>query len=172
MREAREAGDDERVAELREQLEQTRPSQEALVEGLFEDLEDILTEEQLARLAEFRKSLDGPAGPGKRGEAGSVRDVLRAVKRLKLNSDQKEELREIERDAIRAYREISRKDREEQATLAREVKAEIMEILDEDQGQEFEQQLRRVVGGRRGERDQRRERGERRDRGRRQEREP
>lgn len=168
MRKAREAGDEERIAELREELEQTRPSQEALFEGFFEDLQEILTEEQLERLAEFRRSLDQSAESGGRGKAESVRNVLQAAKRLRLESDQKEELREIEREAIRAYREIPRKNSEEHATLAREVKAEIMEILDEEQGQEFERQLSRLSGRR----DQSRERGERRDRGRRRDREP
>ncbi|MBU0617838.1 MAG: hypothetical protein KKI02_08985, partial [Planctomycetes bacterium] len=128
-------------------------------------------EEQVERLAAFRKSLSG-GGPDKEGEAGSVRDVLRAVKRLKLDSKQKEGIREIEREAIRAYREIPRKDKQEHAALAREVKAEIIKVLDEDQVKEFEQQLTRPDRGLRGESDQQRERGERRDRGRRGEREP
>ncbi|MBU0617878.1 MAG: Spy/CpxP family protein refolding chaperone, partial [Planctomycetes bacterium] len=43
MREARQAGDEERVRELQEQLEQTRPSQEAMFEAFFVELKDMLT---------------------------------------------------------------------------------------------------------------------------------
>ena len=171
MRQAREAGDDERVQELRRQLEETRPSQEAMFEGLFEELKDSLTEEQLERLVAFREEL-ATGGRDRQGGPGDVRNVLRAAKRLRLDSDQKEQIREIEREAIGAYRKISRQAKDEQAALAVETKAEIMKVLNEEQAKEFEDALKRLSGGRRGDREQRRDRGERRERGRRGEREP
>jgi hypothetical protein len=170
MRAAREAGDDQRVQELRRQLEEARPSQEAMFEGLFKELQDMLTEEQLQRLVAFREELT-TGGRGGQGGPEDVRNVLRAVKRLRLEDDQKEKIREIEREAIGAYRKISRQDKDEQTALATETKAEIMKVLNEEQGKEFENALKRVSGGR-GDREQRRDRGERRERPRRGEREP
>ena len=151
MREARQTGDDERVQELRQQLEDARPNQDVMIDGFLKDLEDSLTEEQLERLTKFRKRLT-TGGDDKKSGAGDVRNVLRAVKRLKLNSEQKEEIRGIEREAIGAYRKISRRDKEEQAHLANEVKSEIADVLDSDQVKEFEEQLKRLEGGRRRER--------------------
>jgi hypothetical protein len=151
MREAREAGDDARVQELREQMEQSRPNQEAMFEGFFQDLSEILDEEQLERLTAFRETLS-ETRTGRTGEAEGLREVLRAVKRLKLDSGQKEEIRDIEHEAIAAYRKIPRKNTDEHAALAKEVKAEIIEILDETQVEELERQLTRRGGARRSER--------------------
>jgi hypothetical protein len=162
LRQAREAGDEARVQELQQQLEQSRPGPETMFEGFFEDLASILTEEQVERLAAFRKSLEEGDG-GTSGDAGNVRNVLRAAKRLKLDADQKEEIRQIEQEAIRAYREIPRSNKEEHATLAAEVKAEIVKVLDKTQAEEFETALKRLDRGRPAERrDRDRDRGGRR----------
>lgn len=163
MRQAREAGNQARVDELRQQLEDTRPSQDALFEAFFEELKDTLTEEQLGLLSAFREELAG-GGPGQRGGPSDVRNVLRAVKRLELDSDQKGRIREIEREAIGAYRKIPRSNKEEQAVLAAETQAEIMEVLNEEQAKEFESVLKQAGGRQRGERGQRRERGRERER--------
>jgi len=150
MREAQEAGDRERVEELRRQFEASRPDPATMFEGLFEELAEILTKEQQQRLAAYRERVEG-GGRDAQGGPGSVRDVLRAVKRLRLSSEQKDEVRDIEREAIRQYRKIGRRKQEEQAALAAAVKKEIVAMLDAEQVKQFEQQLQRLGrGSRRG----------------------
>ncbi len=152
MREAQEAGDQERVEELRRQLEESRPDPATMFDGFFEDLAEILTEEQQQRLAKYREQME-TGGRGERGGADDVRDVLRAAKRLRLSSEQKDELRDIERGAIREYRQIGRRDQKGQADLAAAVRKEVAEMLDAEQVKQFEQQLQRLGGrSRRGER--------------------
>jgi Spy/CpxP family protein refolding chaperone len=144
MREAGEAGDLERVAELRRQLEEARPDPASMFPGLFEELEGMLNDEQKERLAAFRERLEtGGADAGQR-EPEDVRNVLKAVRRLSLSSEQKSDIREIEREAIGAYRKIGRRNQEEQARLAVEVKKEIVALLDAEQTEQFEQQLNRL----------------------------
>jgi (p)ppGpp synthase/HD superfamily hydrolase len=147
MRAAQEAGDQERVEELRQKLDEARPSQEAMFEAFFVELEGTLTEEQLARLTTFREQLT-TGSRGQAGGAGDVRDVLRAAKRLTLSDEQKAKIREIERETIGAYRKLARRDKEAQASLANEVKAEIARVLDAEQVKEFEQALERSEGSR------------------------
>ena len=79
-------------------------------------------------------------------KAGSLdaRTVLRAAKRVDLNRDQKDEIRDIERATIGAYRKISRKDKEGHNELAERVKAEITAMLDAEQIEQFEAALKRL----------------------------
>ena len=164
MRKATEAGDDERAAELRQQMADARPSQENMINAVLDELTESLTEEQVEKLAEFRKGLETGGRDAKNSKL-DVRRVISAVKRLKLDTDQKADIREIERDAIKEYRQISRDNKEEHAALAEAVKAEIIKVLDEEQVTQFEDALKRA-GGQRGNRDaSQRDRGNRRDRG-------
>jgi len=143
MREAREAGDEQRLAELREQLETSRPNSETIETAFFEQLGGILDDQQRAQLAVYREGLESGVQDEQRG-LDDVRDVLRAVKRLRLTSEQKDAVREIEHEAIGAYRKIGRRDREGQVLLAAEVKGEIADLLDSEQVEQFEQQLQRL----------------------------
>lgn len=152
MREAAEAGDEERVAELRRQMEEARPDSGSMFDGFYEELEKILNEEQIKRLAEFRQRVEGGGPDEKRGPA-DVRDILRAAKRLRLDGEQKEGIRDIEREAIGAFRKIGRRDKEGQAGLAADVKADIIELLDAEQVEQFEEQLKRLGRGSRRERE-------------------
>lgn len=142
MRAARESGDEERLEELRRQLEEARPNPEAMFDAVFEQLAEVLNEEQKERLTAFRKWMQTGGDVGGRG-LRDVRDVLRVLRRLKLSSEQKDEIRDIEREAIRARRGIGRRNKEEQARLAATVKAEIVALLDREQVKQFEQLLQR-----------------------------
>lgn len=152
MREAHEAGDEERVAELRRQLEESRPDPATMFAAFFEQLKDILTEEQQVRLAAYRERLETGGRDERRGP-GDLRNVLRVAKRLRLSSEQKGELKDIEREAIGAYRKTGRRDREGQARLAAKVKEEIVQMLDAEQVEQFEEQLQRFERRNRRQRD-------------------
>jgi hypothetical protein len=58
---------------------------------------------------------------------------------------QKEEIREIERETRRSWREIGRRDKEGQARLASEVKSEIGTLLDGEQAEQFEKLLQHSI---------------------------
>ena len=149
MRAAREADDQQRLAELRRELEESRPAPDSMFEGFFEQLREILNADQKERLAAFQTRLAGGGDDGPRGPR-DVRQVLRAARRLRLEDTQKSEIRDIERVAIRAWREIGRRDKQAQARLAEAVKSEIAELLDPQQTKQFEQQLQRTARRSRG----------------------
>ena len=140
MREARDAGEDERADEIQRELEEKRRGRPN-AEALFDKLEPILTDEQKAKLAELRASYMESRGRGSR-DAGSI---LRAAKQLDLTAEQRERLKEIMRDVEQAKR--VRMDREAREELARLVKGQITELLDADQATEFERLLERGKRG-------------------------
>ncbi|MCA9245225.1 MAG: Spy/CpxP family protein refolding chaperone, partial [Phycisphaerales bacterium] len=147
MREAREAGNMDRVNELRDQLRANRPDENALQEDFFTQVDTILTDEQRAALADFRE-WNAPDAAGDAGaattdsakKAADVRDVIRAAHRVRLAPDQRDELKEIERDAMRDYR-AARRDPAKAASLADRVKAEVLELLDDNQTEDFQNRL-------------------------------
>ena len=140
LRKATEDGNQDRIAELRAQIEDARPSPERVYDGFFEDLKPILAEAQLAKLEQFRQER-GYTASGEPRETVDVRNVLRAAKRVHLDVEQRDALREIERDAIGEYRKIDRKDEEAQTALATRIKDDVLEILQEDQAEQFKEQL-------------------------------
>jgi Spy/CpxP family protein refolding chaperone len=145
LREAQEAGDEARVEELRAQLEELRPQRGAWLDDFLTKLESILKEDQKAILAEFRQER-GQRGE-RRGEL-DVRAIMAAAQRLDLDRDQRAELRGIMQEAMRAERELGRRDREGRAVLAAQTKKEVLAILDAEQGEQFERLLSQQ--GRRG----------------------
>jgi hypothetical protein len=149
LREARAAGDEERVAELERELEQRRPRMPGS-EELLEQIEQILTAEQKVKLAELRAQLE------RRGRELDARRILDTARRLDLNKEQRERLKEITREAMTVRGRV-RMDAEARAELAKSVKRQILEMLDAEQAAQFERLLER---GSRGERIER-ERGRR-----------
>lgn len=136
LRQARENGDEQRVAELEAQIAEKRPGPPNFDE-LFAELEKILTPEQQAKLATLREQR-----PGRRGATLDVRAVLRAAKQLKLTDAQEEQLKSIIRDAQVGERQGTA-DAETRAKHAEEVKGQIVKILDEQQAAEFQKLLDR-----------------------------
>jgi len=161
LREAREAGDEERAEELRAQLEQQRPRPGEMLEDFFVELEQILRDDQKEILAQFREEMSERGERGERGRV-DVRAILNAARRLKLDQDQKKELNEIGQAALRAERELQRRDREGRAMIAAKVKREVIAILDAEQAKQFENYLSRrgrpERPGREGARERQRER--------------
>lgn len=143
MREARDAGDDERVQALREEMERSRRDREAPLNQFFDELDGILRADQKQRLAEYREEL---SNRDRRDASTDVRSILRAARRLDLTDEQKDALRDLEREVTDQAREV-RGDREAAAKLAAEVKDRISKLLDDEQRAQFDDSLRR--GGRR-----------------------
>ena len=140
LREAREAGDEQRVEEIRRELEAMRGEGGPPYEAFFADLEKILRADQKALLAEIRENL----GRGQRREAErlNVRTILRAVRRLRVDNDQRTQIQEIVEQAMRQERRLGRGDREAQDQLAREVKQQIVKLLRPEQVERFEESLK------------------------------
>jgi hypothetical protein len=114
-----------------------------MIPAFLEQVEQILRDDQKAVLEDFRQEF----GIGREGEArdqADVRNIIRAARRVRLSGEQREEFRVIERDAMRARREIRRRDAEGQAALAAKVKKQIVELLDPEQAREFEEHLQRL----------------------------
>ena len=122
---------------------------------------ELSAEDAEAKMIAIENSVKVDAQPG----SLDARTVLRAVKRVDLTRAQQAEIRDIERAVIGAYRKISRKDQQAHTELAEQVKAEIAELLDGEQIEQFESALKRLDRGRRrSDREQRRDGGRQRDR--------
>jgi len=143
LRQAEEAGDTQRADQLRRQIEDARSGEQDMFAGFFEQLSQILTEEQRQKLAAFRERLEG-GGPGAKAGPTDVRNVLRAVRRLELTDEQREQVRDIEREAISQYRKIGRRNQAEQAGLAAAVKREIAALLTAEQKEQFERAIQQL----------------------------
>jgi Spy/CpxP family protein refolding chaperone len=137
LRAARRAGDEQRVAELEEQLRQQGPLM-GNVEELFQKFEPALTDEQKEKLAELKERFTP------RGQAVTdVRQVLQAARRLDLRPDQRQRIREISEEAATAARRA--RDNTARAKLAADVKQQILALLDTDQATRFEELLSRAA---------------------------
>ncbi len=65
MREARQNGDDAKVEEIRQKMQQQRESGQALMNQFCGEVQPILTPEQVVKLDAFREQMQrGPGGPG------------------------------------------------------------------------------------------------------------
>jgi hypothetical protein len=137
LRQAREAGDEQRVAELLAQLEAERPAPPD-PEDLLDQLEPSLTTEQKAKLTKLRAELAEFSGR----PVGDVETILRAAKRLDLSDQQEEQLKAIIRDARVAERDAPR-DPQARAERAKLVKKQVLALLNADQAAEFERMLAR-----------------------------
>jgi polyhydroxyalkanoate synthesis regulator phasin len=102
---------------------------------------EITAEEAEAKLLAIEKALGGKGGRA----TLDARTVLKAIKRVELTRDQKDNIRDIEREAIGAFRKISRKDKQAHAELATQVKAEIDKLLKPEQAEQFEAALKQLV---------------------------
>lgn len=148
MREARQAGDDAKVAELQRKLQEQREGRNRELEAFYNDLGGILTTEQKQILADFRVR-QGRGGEGGR-DAGSLREVLRAFRSLDLTDEQRDQFKELSAELERADRDA--KDREAKAAVAEQARRQLSALLTPEQKQQFEQTLQRGGRGAAGER--------------------
>lgn len=143
MREARENGDDAKVAELRKQMEAGQPDFEARTADFLTRIEGMLTPEQKTALGQFRDDVGIGGTDGQAGDYVDVKDLIRMAKRVRLNDEQKDEFKDIERDAMRDYRKAGR-DKDARAALSGQVQQDIEKILDDRQIERFHQQIERA----------------------------
>ncbi|MGE0479035.1 MAG: Spy/CpxP family protein refolding chaperone [Phycisphaerae bacterium] len=166
MREAREAGDEDRVNELRQQMRADGEARAAAFEQVLTELEKTLRPEQKAALADFRAEMaerragiGGPGGPPQ--TTTDPRSILRAARGIDgLSYEQKEQIEELTREAQSQMREV-RRDREAAAELGAKLKQQITTLLTPAQREDFERALSRARGG---DRDRMRDGERRRDR--------
>ncbi|HMQ14727.1 MAG TPA: hypothetical protein PKC49_02025 [Phycisphaerae bacterium] len=154
LRAAQEAGDEERVAEIRARLAELRPDPREMFDNFYADLEKILRADQLQALRDFRARQPGPPGQD-RAARTDVRSLFREARRLDLSRDQADDLADLEETAGRANRDARRERAaadQAQAALYERVKQQIIEILTPEQRQQFERTLQRAERGERGER--------------------
>lgn len=129
--EAAEAGDTERIKELRKQMpDPGRRTQEAVARFL-EEVEPILQPEQVRTLRRFRQRIGGSS------EQSGLQAMFRAVRQLDLDEQQRARLRELQRETHRAAREV-RRDPQALAQLTAEVRDELRDILTDEQVAEFD----------------------------------
>ncbi len=165
MREAREAGDDARVEELRGQIDaMPRPDWGAGRNELLTYVESILREDQKPLLSSFREQLEFEGGDDK-DLPKDVRSVLRAAARVRLDRSQRDDLKKISREVKKSLKEArwaDRRnrggDREAEKALAAKIKGDIVKMMNEEQVAKFEKELKRTERRGRGDRDRRRNR--------------
>jgi len=146
MREAREAGDDQRAAELQAELEALRPNRANRQEELTERVRGILNEDQLPL---FEAYIAVTSGSGD-DSPDDVRSLVRAAARSGLDRAQRKEWRTIMRDAMKSLRRIDRKDEEARMKLGADTRKKIEAMLREDQVGRFEKELESLKSGRKG----------------------
>ncbi|MFN0138370.1 MAG: Spy/CpxP family protein refolding chaperone [Phycisphaerae bacterium] len=143
MREARQSGDESAVAGVRAELEQHRKGTQELMEKFANDVGTVLTPEQRAILDQARSTF-GQAAPGveaaARDHRADPRALLRAARRLELNDEQRDKLKQIEESAGAANRE-TRRDKEAQKRLAADVDQQIRAMLTPEQVTKFDEIL-------------------------------
>ena len=159
LREADEAGDTARADELRAELAEMRPGPESFREDFLDQVADFLHEDQLPKLAAFREQLASGGDAAKKDEIDEpdLRMIFQAIRRVRLESEQRDELKDIEREARKALRDIDRKDKAANADLVRATRTEIETLLTPAQKETFDQAMERLERRTKG----RRERGRR-----------
>jgi hypothetical protein len=131
MTEAAEAGDEERIAELKEQLPGGRDTSEQAIAEFFEEVESFLEPEQRATLRQFQRDM-------KSGRSrGDLRSYFAYASRLDLDRGQRDKLREIQRESRKAERE-ARRDPAAHNELLTQVEEQIRDILTDEQVAKFD----------------------------------
>ena len=152
IREAAEAGDNERVRELSRKLPNARRRNEQLVAAFLDDVEGFLKPNQKKILERYRRRMRSG-----RGQA-EIRSWFRYVRRLDLSEEQRDTLRDIEKNAARKMRD-ARKNGESAATVAEDIKQQLRDMLTDEQVAQFDRWLDSQKDARGGRRPRHRRRG-------------
>jgi CHASE3 domain sensor protein len=117
------------------------PDFAALRDEFYGQVGELLDQDQRALLDAYRLQVATAGQPEQQQRVEDLRQILRAMKRVRgLSNEQYDALREIEREAQRAYGDV-RRDQAQSAALARDVKARILAVLNAEQAAEFQQLL-------------------------------
>ena len=172
---ARDSGDTERVKELRQEMRELRgDAVRGALDEFFTQVEAVLDEEQVAKLAGVREQMaqrrshrhadkeqgDGPrpgkakaAGPRRpaadEGPGSGLQRLAHVLKRLDLDEEQQASVQATLDDARQQLQEIERQVREARAAVLEDIRTQIAESLDSDQAAELEQMLSTERPGRR-----------------------
>lgn len=128
------------IDDARKQLGENEADQERIVEGVFAAMRADLREDQIQSFGSLKKSV--VSGATSVASAGDIRLVLRAVRKVRLRTDQKRKLRDIHKAGAAEFKKV-RNDKAEAAKLAEEVKRQIVEMLNDRQVRTFERELER-----------------------------
>ena len=128
------------IEDARKQLEANDADQERIVEGVFKAMRADLREDQIKSFGSLKASV--VSGTTSVASAGDIRLVLRAVRKVRLRTDQKRKLRDIHKAGAAEFKKV-RNDKAEAAKLADEVKRQIVEMLNDRQIRTFERELER-----------------------------
>lgn len=139
LREAAEAGDVARIAALREELQSTDVDTDAALFEFLDQIEPILHEDQL--WAWERHTRQFTQRSARRG-GEDVRRLLAAARRLELDRNERQQLRDLERQVQRTARE-ARRDPDANRRLYELVRGELVKMVGEEQVAELEQQAQR-----------------------------
>lgn len=154
LRETYVSGDREEAARLRKQLGERRAAVEKAMSEFAAQLEPTLTEVQKGYFAEFHEQALRGMGPRAVPDGGSLRDdprmLLRAVKRLELSQEQKDQVRKIEADTSKQMRGAGR---EGAAGLRTELEKQLRDVLTPEQINQLDGILARQQRGAGGKKD-------------------
>lgn len=137
LRDARSTGHADKARDLERELAAQRDEELLLLNEFLGELDPLLTDDQRTLVDQYRDQNAFPAG-----DADDARNVLRAARRLRLEAEQRAQLRVIERDTIASIRKIPRRDAAAQVELAAATRGRIEALLTEAQRSEFEEHLR------------------------------
>lgn len=143
LQQATEAGDKQRISELRKDLNTARKlTRQRAFDHFYQQLMPILSDQQREIVERVRSGRSG------RQRELDARRLLAIARRLDLRPDQRRTLHELERETRKALREV-RRDRAARRKLAEEVEKKIREMLDEQQTARFDELLERYRSDRR-----------------------
>jgi len=156
LREARDSNDSKRFEALQAQIEALRSGGKTGEDAFFGQVEGILRADQVERFAEYRA--DAQFERGLDEIPADMRTLLRTARRLRLDKEQKAELKKVYNYAKKSWPKARRADKknrsrekEAEAALTAEVRRRILEVLNEQQVEKFNEQLKRLdrKGGKR-----------------------
>ncbi len=146
MREASEAGDEARVAELRREAEAARSDSDDAATAFFDQLNGILREDQQGLLAEIRTRMgDHNAAPPTQR---SLQALIRAVRELELPDDVRKETRAIVAEGVQQMRAAAPEDATERQRIYKECYDKVSKRLNAEQRAELDKALSANTGQR------------------------
>jgi len=145
MRDAQEAGDQERVDALQLELEMIQQDPSDQRSEFLDGLHGMLRADQVQALERFYPNV-AVAGADRTYD---VHTILRAALRAGLDKDQRAQWRVIMREAMQSTHELRRKDKDAEAAIAADTRAKIEALLNDAQQQRFEKALKRSGRSRR-----------------------
>lgn len=138
LRKAVEAGDEDSIRSVGTQITDSQQAGTKSLAKFYDAVDGILTDEQRDKLDTFRsqhgdrpESLKGVRDP---------REIFRLARRLKLNDDQRQQMRALEEEYGKKTRE-KRGDRDGMAELSKQAADDVRKILNENQVVKFDRMI-------------------------------